>query len=366
MNYNTVYRVNLWVTIFHVLMAATVILGGGIPWVQLAMMPINGGIALYHRNKHIAQVESKAKETKAIEADKATDYCTLWEIRKTERKMADAGIIKLTEMSVCENENCSDCTITRNSIQNEQYHERRVKAIEAKAQYHRKSKWQHDLERKHMEEMAIDRMLGRKIPPADYVKSGHVKPTHQMGRCPNCNVLTVYTENMEYGKFCLPCGANRKEKDAQRRKMLKAQASKATFRGKSGRIRQLSNGLAAIMPPNVPSFAHAAISYRSGEPREVIWTWSYDDAKHFEFRSPLDVETTDIVADSGIVHTVHEINDPDTGEHLGSISVSRKTGEATIINRNGGVVGPKGPIGPSGWTPPTDPESDPVIIGRRA
>jgi hypothetical protein len=42
----------------------------------------------------------------------ATTMCSVYEIRHTQQKMVDAGIIKQWELSICDNENCDNCYLT--------------------------------------------------------------------------------------------------------------------------------------------------------------------------------------------------------------------------------------------------------------
>lgn len=56
----------------------------------------------------------KAPPPPAIEPiDKS---CRLWEVRHTQMKMLDAGIITDEEMSICDNENCQDCQATKRTV----------------------------------------------------------------------------------------------------------------------------------------------------------------------------------------------------------------------------------------------------------
>ena len=71
--------------------------------------------------------------------------CRLWEVRHTQLKMLDAGIITDEEMSICDNENCRDCATTKKSLRLMEETNRRLNAIKSQNEY-RKEK---ELERRY-------------------------------------------------------------------------------------------------------------------------------------------------------------------------------------------------------------------------
>lgn len=74
--------------------------------------------------------------------------CRLWEVRHTQMKMLDAGIITDAEMSICDNENCEACAKTKRLLEFQEG----VAARQAADQYH-KNKLEHrkqkELERRY-------------------------------------------------------------------------------------------------------------------------------------------------------------------------------------------------------------------------
>lgn len=51
--------------------------------------------------------------------------CRLWEIRQTQMKMVDAGILTDEDMSICSNEDCHDCKATKQTVRSSADAERR-------------------------------------------------------------------------------------------------------------------------------------------------------------------------------------------------------------------------------------------------
>lgn len=350
-------------------------------------------------------------------AEIEADYCQLWEIRRTEKKMVDAGIIKAREMSICENQNCSDCQETRDLMADHLRYEGRRQAIEAKANMRKvnearrqhqsqaankmlgygrfreiggyrfevpshipndaKAEFYYDpkyltdtvawlwedsdghrrvyYERFAGEELNDRRIRVSDIPPTSEVKPDGEKPTTTMCYCPSCNTLNVKIVGDKYGEYCKPCAISQRMLDAEKQNQRERAAKSNTFRADDGTLfRRLSNGWTVAMPPGVPSYAVSKVITGS-KSAEVIWGWQCD-GQWMRRRTSLATESQNIDTDGNTLYTVTNINDPVTGEYLGSISTNRQTGLSTITNSKGGVIGPRGVRGPVGPRGPVAPQ----------
>jgi hypothetical protein len=242
---------------------------------------------------------------KSIEPPFVDTSCYVWEIRHTQHKMVEAGIIKAVEMSICENLACKDCADTRQAISRNDVTLTRQE-IKGLRQDHEYLRWKR--------EHAKTALGGT----STFTKPGEPKPVTVTFTCKSCGMLSTKPE-------CGPCTMFRMEAAQQKRAAEEERNRALTSRNQNHqRVREF--GKQSIKIPNgVPSFATPMLAY---DPHMlcdyILWEWRYgEDDSVYRRRQNLNTETYEIKAADGTVASAwQEISDPDTGEHLATASLN--------------------------------------------
>lgn len=116
------FRFNLGFAFINVLIfTAVLIISGFVAWPFLLAASVNASLSTYHRAKML-----RTPKHPAIEPKDDGILCSLWDIRHTQKKMVDAGIIKSIDMSVCYDKACEECQNTRRDIRSRSYRRRQM------------------------------------------------------------------------------------------------------------------------------------------------------------------------------------------------------------------------------------------------
>ena len=246
------YRLNLGICVFHVFMLFYVLATGDVPWVQTAALGFNGGLAFLGKTMH-NKSQAKSLAAPAPTPELTAEMCSLWEIRRTELKMLDAGVITDLEVSVCENTDCPECQVTRRTQRWARQAEEKQKSIEASAHYAKQRREFFEYRDKH---------------PRPPKGSAGIGNANNDTKCFYCGALSTQST-------CNPCRmSNMAKKNGTARR--KYQATLNTSIGK----------ITVEIPPSVPRFATPVETFsRGGERMKVKWLWSYDGSKTYDFVS---------------------------------------------------------------------------------
>lgn len=305
-------------------------------WVALGGS-IAGGMVL-------KAVENRAKRKKGkavrkrdghmgdLEAMTDSFACTVYEARVFEKKLVDAGIMTSTEMSLCEDKNCSNCHPTRKEIARKEQHElaeknraNMVKARNERALFYEnvsknESEWEAFQRLKRTDprykgytysDYKFQQSMKRRARAEVVAKpvSDH-KPVTTLSKCKVCGQLT------ERDSMCLPC----RQEAAQKRD---AELIKRNAQHMHGRWTEIG-GMRILRPNNVPSFATAKSYYDPNYMCDyILWTWSYPDTGTFSFKQRVAIDEYESQNANGeVIARWQSVHDPVTGEHLGDVKVN--------------------------------------------
>lgn len=280
---------------------------------------------------------------KSIEPSVTAEMCSLWEIRQTEQRMIDAGVITHYDMSVCYDEDCPNCAgtrkfkkDTRDALDRRAAVERSAKsAVEFRKEKALSARYKSDKYRgytdKDIEFQKYIRNVSQRLATGKELTESYDTDLRVplSKRCKVCGILNQ-------DATCRPC---------RKKQAARAEAVETRNRSRGNRFKLIgpeSNPLRVNIPNNVPSFAQVAYTYkRGGEVISLEWSWKYDDnGKTYYFRQnvPCEVFEESYGADN-VIH--HKITDPDTGEHLGYVGVNQDTQEAKVcvFPRSHGLIG---------------------------
>lgn len=325
------YRAQLVAVLLQAIVAVCVFFGAGsIPFLQLGfILGLHLPVLIYHKHAHAKAVKGQERAEIAAKKAAAEDWCGVWDIRRTQRKMIEAGIIDESELSTCDNDGCSDCNTTRSHI-------------------------------KELERQKQTRELVARKPKSKYPRppkgSGGIGRARRDEYCVTCGLKSDSLE-------CGPCSVQRRD-DMERAQYFIHQKRKSR-----GRVKRI-NGVDVPIPPNVPTFADASVqSNPSMQCNEVLWTWDYGDGRKYGYRSRIpEVETYEVNGARGVIARWQSVNDGPV-EDLIKIGVPANEIREWINQEAGpriimGPVGPKGPVGPAGPRP-LDMHSDHTMWSNR-
>lgn len=105
------YRVNLWVSVLHVALITMCFVVGTFPLVSLICLGVNAPLALHFKRKVNALPPAKAAKALNTPAKTAFD-CRVYETRQFEDELVAAGIMKVSEMTTCDDKSCPYCCYT--------------------------------------------------------------------------------------------------------------------------------------------------------------------------------------------------------------------------------------------------------------
>jgi len=238
-------------------------------------------VAVWRICKPKAIAESKAvEESKSAESKSTEDRifeCSVWAARHLEKKLVDAGIIKVIDMEVCENTVCPNCEPTRKA-----------------SELARRHTWREESLRRQEEE---DNAL-KGASPEGWSAFQNLKKTDPRWR--------GYT----YKDYLFQQEVKNKKEAAQREMLERAQRKTAVNKRPRNSIR---------IPANVPKDAHLQVVYNPQMLRdELLWTWTTMDGMKGCYRQNVDMENYEMHNGNGQwVSSWTAVYDPDTGEHLG-------------------------------------------------
>lgn len=231
------------------------------------------------------------QQKKEIEADPAKSIyaCKVYSDRLFEHKLVDAGVMELTEMTICDVERCVYCAPTRNA-----------QAV-ARRDKHRAAV-QADIEAKKSEREKFNELKA---------KDGRYKGYRYEDYMFQQN-MRRYSENLNNEATCVTCnepGIHVHSKEST--KFVK------------------TKGLSIARPTEVPEFAVATPLFKHGDssPHSILWQWEDPHHGMAWFKQPIETERTDVQnMDGRVVRSVESVYDPDTNEFLGQIEVGSING----------------------------------------
>lgn len=278
----------------------------------------------------IAFIFDRTGNDKAIEAPKrkaisgkAIYDCKVYEARLFEQKLVDAGITKVSEMTVCEDKDCLNCKPSRplptpprgpapGARVKDRYVEKNESEWDAFQRLKRTDKrytgytyadykFQQDMKRRQRAQNELK---------AKPIEAGKDMPLSVVKPCEVCGQLT------ERDSMCLPC----RQDAAQKRD---AELVKRNAQHMHGRWTEIG-GMRILRPRNVPSFAVPKTYY---DPMMlcdfILWEWTYPDTGTFRYKQRVDIDTYESQNAKGeVIAKWQSIHNPDTGEHLGDVKIS--------------------------------------------
>lgn len=118
--------VNAVFVYFNLFLGLCLLIMGELPYTWALVVP---SLWLF---KYLETPRPRSTPVAIAPADPQGLNCVVWDIRHTQKNLLEAGVIKETDLTVCENEDCPECSITRKQLrvlQNRLPHAQERKAV---------------------------------------------------------------------------------------------------------------------------------------------------------------------------------------------------------------------------------------------